>query len=163
MTFRISHPQNEDEGSQIAQFQVDMAYESEGAVLDFNVVTRGVMMAIKDPISKGRYFIAKTTEPTTIGSNVLPEGTMAGSLLVTREWSDWHCEWYWWIQSVYVRPNFRRMGAFRSLYNEVVKQAKTANIREIRLYVDKDNTRSQAIYKHLGMQDSHYQLYTCEL
>ncbi len=163
MTFQISRPQNHAECAEIAQFQVDMAMESEGTTLDKDIVLRGVQMAVEDPEAKGRYFIAKATEPLTVGQVTHPAGTVAGSLFVTREWSDWHCEWYWWIQSVYVQPDFRRMGAYRTLYDEVINQAREASIHEVRLYVDKDNVKSQAIYKHLGMQESHYLLYTNEL
>ncbi len=163
MTFQITHPQNQSECAQIAQFQVDMAQESEGTMLCKEIVLRGVLMANEDPEAKGRYFIAKSTEPLIDGETTIPAGTIVGSLLVTREWSDWHCEWYWWIQSVYVRPDFRRMGAYRALYNEVINQARQANVHEVRLYVDKDNLKSQAIYQHLGMQESHYLLYTSEI
>jgi len=160
----ITNPMNEEEAQQIAQFQVDMAEESEGLQLDPAVVLRGVMMGMEDPNAKGRYLIAKTTEPVRVADDlILPAGTMAGSLLMTREWSDWHSEWYWWIQSVYVRPIFRRQGAYRALYQEVVNQAKRANIHEVRLYVDRDNHRAQQTYQALGMHESHYLLYEAEL
>ncbi len=163
MTFRITHPQNQEECAQIAQFQVDMALESEGTTLDKETVMRGVQMAVEEPEAKGRYYIAKTTEDFTVGEINYPAGTVVGSLFVTREWSDWHCEWYWWIQSVYVHPHFRRMGAYHTLYDEVINQAQEAGIHEVRLYVDKGNVKSQDTYMHLGMQESHYLLYTREL
>lgn len=160
MNWNITHPTSEEEAAQIAQFQVDMAKESESLILDPNIVMRGVLMAMEDPSGKGRYYVAKTTEPYTVEEGLtLPAGTVAGSLFVTREWSDWHGEWYWWVQSVYVRPTFRRMGAYRALYAKVVEEAKRANIHEVRLYVDRDNTRAQQTYQALGMQESHYLLY----
>jgi ribosomal protein S18 acetylase RimI-like enzyme len=163
MTFHITHPKTQEECARIAQFQVDMAWESEGAKLDKNIVLRGVQMAVEDPEAKGRYYIAKSSEPLSMGETTYPAGTVVGSLFLTREWSDWHCEWYWWIQSVFVNPHFRRMGAYRALYDEVIRQAKEKNVHEVRLYVDKENVKSQATYQHLGMQESHYLLYTREL
>ena len=36
----------------------------------------------------------------------------AGCVMVTTEWSDWRNAAFWWIQSVYVVPEFRRCGVF---------------------------------------------------
>lgn len=164
MEWNITQAMNEDDASQIARFQVDMAEESEGLTLDPAVVFRGVMMGIEDPNAKGRYLLARTTEPVKVADDlILPVGTIAGSLFITREWSDWHCEWYWWIQSVYVRPLFRRQGAYHALCNEVVDQARRANIHEVRLYVDSENTSAQKTYQSQGMHQSHYLLYEQEL
>ena len=43
---------------------------------------------------------------------------------VTFEWSDWRNGWFWWVQSVYVRVDYRGRGVFRMLY-EHVRQAGT--------------------------------------
>ena len=36
--------------------------------------------------------------------------SLVASLMITREWSDWYNGWYWWSQSVYVVPEYRREG-----------------------------------------------------
>lgn len=38
------------------------------------------------------------------------DGEFAGSLMITFEWSDWRNGYYWWIQSVFVRPQYRGRG-----------------------------------------------------
>ena len=97
-----------------------------------------------DP-AKGFYLVAESA------------GQIVGQLMVTYEWSDWRDGWIWWIQSVYVREDHRRHGVFRSLYEAVVEQARSAgNVVGIRLYVEKDNTRAQATYQRLGMYDASY-------
>jgi len=130
----------------IAQFQVDMALESENLTLDKNTVLRGVSAVIDDP-SKGLYFVARD------------KGVAIGSLMLTKEWSDWNDGWYWWIQSVYVRPAYRRQGVFTALFHAVEKAAQKENVSQIRLYVDKENTRAQNTYQKLGMHESHYLMY----
>jgi ribosomal protein S18 acetylase RimI-like enzyme len=130
----------------IAQFQADMAMESEGCVLDKEKVTKGVTAAVLDD-SKGIYWVAKY------------EGRTIGSLMLTREWSDWNNEWYWWIQSVYVIPEFRKQGVYKAMYLKVKDAAKENNVSQIRLYVDKTNLSAQKVYQHLGMHESHYQMY----
>ena len=134
----------------IARFQVDMAMESEGLVLDYERVRRGVQAVIDDE-DKGRYIIAE------IGEKVV------ACLMITREWSDWNCCWYWWIQSVYVLPEYRGRGIYKAMYNRVLYLAETDGVSQIRLYVDKDNSTAQAVYQKLGMAECHYRLYEKEL
>ena len=97
--------------------------------------------------SKGIYWVAKY------------EGRTIGSLMLTREWSDWNNEWYWWIQSVYVIPEFRRQGVYKAMYQKVKDAAKENNVSQIRLYVDKTNHSAQKVYQNLGMHESHYLMY----
>lgn len=102
----------EAEAGKIAEFQIDMALESEGAILDRDKILNGVRAGLSDP-AKGTYYIVRTES-----------GETAGSLLVTKEWSDWNNCWYWWIQSVFVKPEYRRQGAFTYLYETVRAFAK---------------------------------------
>ena len=130
----------------IAQFQVDMAQESEGTTLDIQTVIPGVTAAVNDP-QKGTYIIARA------------DGKPIGSLMLTREWSDWTNRWYWWIQSVYVRPEYRGKGAYRAMYAKIKEMAGEAGVTQIRLYVDKTNVRAQQVYTKLGMDECHYLMY----
>ena len=130
----------------IVQFQADMAMESEGCVLDKEKVTKGVTSAILDD-SKGVYWVAKF------------EKRPIGSLMLTREWSDWNNEWYWWIQSVYVGPLHRGKGVYRAMYERVKQMARNENVSQVRLYVDKTNNTAQHAYQHLGMTETHYLMY----
>lgn len=134
----------------IAQFQVDMAMESEGTTLNLDLVTQGVTAAMADE-AKGIYYVAKA------------DGQTVGSLMLTREWSDWNNQWYWWIQSVYVMPEHRRKGVYKTMYATLKATAKEQGIPQIRLYVDKTNSRGQTVYQSLGMHESHYLLYEEEM
>lgn len=131
---------------EIARFQVDMAMESEGLSLDHGRVLNGVKAVLADE-AKGRYLVAR------IG------GTPVGSLMITREWSDWNCCWYWWVQSVYILPEFRRRGIYRAMYGKVQEMAAAEGASQIRLYVDKENLAAQSVYQKLGMQECHYCMY----
>ena len=130
----------------IVGFQVAMARESEGAVLDPEVVRRGVTEAINDE-AKGLYIVAREG------------GVPIGSLMLTREWSDWNARWYWWIQSVYVVPEYRGRGVFRALYVAVQQMASESGVSQVRLYVDKENTTAQQAYRRVGMEECHYLMY----
>src|SRR5437868_10681188 len=126
----------------IVEFQEAMARETEEVELDHEVVTLGVK-AVFDDVSRGRYFVAD------VG------GRVVASLLITYEWSDWRNGVVWWIQSVYVDPEFRGQGVYAGLYSHV-KATADPSVRGIRLYVDKRNARAQEVYRRLGMNGEHY-------
>ena len=131
----------------IVDFQVAMAQETEDFALDRAICTRGVAAVFADP-SHGRYFVADEG------------GELVASLMITLEWSDWRNGTVWWIQSVYVRPEYRRRGIYAGLYEHVKKIAeRDANVRGIRLYVDRRNTSAQEVYRRMGMNGEHYQVF----
>ena len=136
-----------DDAEAIARFQVEMAMESEGTVLDYDRVLKGVTLGLQDA-AKGTYMVARNSECEAVAS-----------LLLTREWSDWNCAWYWWIQSVYVSPDYRRKGVYRALYNKVKEMAQENQVHCLRLYVDRENERGLKTYNQLGMHESHYLMY----
>ena len=131
----------------IAAFNAAMARETEGKELDRETLRRGVERALTDA-SRGRYYVAEM------------DGRVAGCLLLTREWSDWHDGWYWWIQSVYVAPEERGRGVYTALHEQVRREAIAAgDVAAIRLYVEKHNGSAQRTYRRLGMIDSDYLVY----
>ena len=80
--------------------------------------------------------------------------------MVTTEWSDWRNGMFWWIQSVYVVPQYRRLGLYRQLYDRVrALAAAESDVCGFRLYVEKDNDRAQATYRALGMHETDYRLF----
>jgi GNAT superfamily N-acetyltransferase len=83
-----------------------------------------------------------------------------GGLLVTFEWSDWRCGWWWWLQSVYVEPGHRGHGVFSALLTAVdAEAAATPNALGLRLYVEQDNRRAQAVYAARGFEDARYRVF----
>jgi ribosomal protein S18 acetylase RimI-like enzyme len=79
--------------------------------------------------------------------------------LITYEWSDWRNSNVWWFQSVYVLPDFRRTGIFRSMYLHIKNEADKQGVAGLRLYVETNNSRAQKTYEALGMKSGHYTMY----
>lgn len=126
---------------------VAMAHETEGKRLDHERLARGVTAVFNDT-RRGFYRIAEH------------DGRAVGCLLVTFEWSDWRDGDWWWIQSVYVLPDARRLGVFRAMYAQVEAAARgTPGVVGLRLYVEWENERAQRTYAALGMTQEHYHLY----
>ncbi|MEP2026698.1 MAG: GNAT family N-acetyltransferase [Reichenbachiella sp.] len=134
-----------EEAQHIIDFQIDMARETEDVTLDKNIITSGVQAVFEDK-SKGWYFVAEL------------DGKIAGSLLITFEWSDWRNGMILWIQSVFVSKEFRGKGVYSALYGHIQDMVNSSdnNYCGIRLYVDKTNTHALKVYEKLGMDSQHY-------
>ena len=145
MTFHIRDAQPFDSAS-IAQHNSLMAEETEGRPLNPDVIGPGVERLLQDP-QKGRYWVA------------VEDDKIIGQIMVTYEWSDWRNGMLWWIQSVYVLPEFRRKGVFSALYRYVESLALEAgDVRGLRLYVEHNNSQAQKTYTALGMVNPNYQV-----
>ena len=135
------------DAADIAGFNAAMARETEHLELDPARVRAGVEAALADE-AKGFYLVAETG------------GRPVGQLMITYEWSDWRNGNFWWIQSVYVEPASRGLGIYRRLYGAVREAAEMAgNVCGIRLYVERDNTRAQDVYRRQGMHATAYEMY----
>jgi ribosomal protein S18 acetylase RimI-like enzyme len=130
----------------IIDFQLKMAWETEKMALDKETVTKGVN-AVFEEKSRGEYFVAES------------DGSVIASQLITFEWSDWRNCNVWWLQSVYVKPEFRRQGIFRNMYLHVRNLAEKQGIAGLRLYVETRNIQAKKTYEALGMSSEHYSFY----
>ncbi|MFC1633376.1 GNAT family N-acetyltransferase [Planctomycetota bacterium] len=131
----------------LAKSNIAMAWETEQKRLSPPVVADGVQSLLSNP-RHGFYVVAEI------------EHKVVGSLMVTFEWSDWRDASYWWIQSVYVKPEFRKKGVFRKLYAFVKEKAsQETNVCGLRLYVEQDNLTAQNTYQKIGMNQTPYKLY----
>src|SRR3954468_14961797 len=84
----------------LIEFNQAMALETEGKVLDGQILQSGVESVFRDE-KKGFYVVAEES------------GQIAGGLMITYEWSDWRDGWFWWVQSAYILPGYRRKGLSR--------------------------------------------------
>ncbi len=128
----------------LAHFNIELARESENLALDPATVRAGVEALLQDP-AKGTYFVAEES------SEVI------GQLLITHEWSDWRNGDFWWLQSVFVRSDFRRRGVFQALFEFVTAVAREqGGVAGVRLYVEKHNDAAIKTYHKLGFTLTHY-------
>ncbi len=146
MIVKVRHAVARDRAAIVA-FNQAMALESEERALHLPTLEAGVGRVL-DRTGEGFYLVAEA------------DGRTVGSLLVTFEWSDWRNGRFWWIQSVYVLPAFRRRGVYSRLHAWVRDAARAeSDACGIRLYVEKDNRGAQATYEALGMSVTDYLLY----
>lgn len=151
-------PARLDDAPTLIAFQKAMAWETEELRLDEAILSSGIRSVLEDP-AKGHYFVAETQAPTSAEAKTVAPAVV-GSLMLTREYSDWRDGWFWWIQSVYVVEAWRRNGVFRSLYRFVQQLAsQSPGVCGLRLYVDHDNHKAHRTYELVGMQRARYTMY----
>jgi GNAT superfamily N-acetyltransferase len=135
----------------LVEFNQAMALETEGKQLDPQILASGVESVFHDE-KKGFYVVAEE------------DGRIVGGLMITYEWSDWRDRWFWWIQSVYILPDFRGRGIYRLLYDFIKEAAgEKKDVAGFRLYVEKENSNARQVYEKLGMETSHYLMYEEEI
>lgn len=132
---------NIEDTETLVKFQLAMAKESEGTELDYETVREGVKAGIADD-SKATYLVARNEN-----------GEVLGSLMLTTEWSDWNNCNYYWIQSVFVRPECRHQGVFKELFDFAKAIAQSEGAGALHLYVDRNNINAQKVYQSLGMRE----------
>lgn len=130
----------------IIEFNCFLARESEGKELDLSLLRPGIAAALADR-AKGPYLLAEE------------QGIILGQMAITFEWSDWRNGWFWWVQSVYVRPEARRRGVFTALFHHLEKEAGIdRTVIGIRLYVEEENHTAIQTYLKLNFKRTGYRV-----
>jgi GNAT superfamily N-acetyltransferase len=138
---------NKNDVEELVEFNQAMAMETERKQLDPQVLRPGVM-AVFDDTGKGFYVVTEA------------DSRIVGGLLVTFEWSDWRNGWFWWIQSVYVLPEFRGRSVYPAMYKFIKRLAdENGNVCGFRLYVEKENETARRVYDKAGMIETYYRMY----
>jgi ribosomal protein S18 acetylase RimI-like enzyme len=123
----------------ISRFNKALAFESEGKVLDDEIVSRGASELLLNP-NKGIYYVGQIEEQ------------LVGCLMVNFQWIDHEANFITYIQSVYTRPEFRGQGVFKSLFRHAEAESRSRG-KSLRLYADLSNSRAMNVYRHLGMTE----------
>ena len=130
----------------IAEFNCRLAQETENKSLDRDTVTDGVRRGLRCG-AEVTYYMAQVKQQSV------------GTLMLTREWSDWRNGWIAWLQSVFVIKSHRGQGVFRSMLDQVIQELEAEpDVIGIRLYVENDNERAQQVYKRTGFADPNYKV-----
>lgn len=127
----------------LTQANIDLALETEDLALERPIVEAGTRAVLEDS-KLGVYFLA------------LHKGEIIGSMLITKEWSDWRNNNNAWIQSLFVQKAYRSQGVFKQLFNHLEKLCNKGVFSGIRLYADKHNEKAIKVYQDLGLNDEHY-------
>jgi len=138
-----------DDVERLVAFSQAMALETEGRRLDTDRLQRGTRALLNSTIH-GFFLVAEQSQTNQV----------VGQLMITYEWSDWRNASFWWIQSVYVDPAWRRQGVFRNMHAQVIERAKAdPSVCGVRLYVESENRIAQEVYRKVGLKPSSYAVF----
>ncbi len=135
----------------LVSFAVAEAKEAEGVKKDSERVRQGVTTALNDD-SIAMYWVLETNNTGVIGS-----------VSIVKEWSDWNSGYYWWIQNMYILPEFRGKGLMEQLIQALKDAARNEGALELRLYVHKNNAQAIRAYQKVGFFDADYRIMTMSL
>ena len=148
LNIRLAKP---EDAARIASSSAAMALETEGRRLDLDRLHDGTIALLNSP-DRGFFMVAELEQAG--------DRRLLGQLMITYEWSDWRNGAFWWIQSVYVDPAWRRKGIYRRMHDTIVAIGKADNkMCGIRLYVARDNRVAQTVYRRVGLAPSMYAVY----
>ena len=150
MRFHIRKATSADLKS-LVSFAVAEAKEAEGVKKDSERVRRGISTALKDD-SIAMYWVLEEKDSGVIGS-----------VSIVKEWSDWNSGYYWWIQNMYILPEFRGKGLIERLIQALKDAARNEGALELRLYVHKNNAQAISAYQKVGFFDADYRIMTMSL
>jgi len=131
----------------MVEFNAQLAQETEALALDKNLARRGIEDALADP-SKGVYWLAEVN------------GAVVGQVLLTTEWSDRRDGFFWWIQGVFIKKEWRGRGVFHAFFDFVHEQAvEHENVCGVRLCVEARNSQAKRVCESLGLECTPYEVY----
>ena len=130
----------------LVEFTAAEAREAEGDTKSMKTLADGIKAALEDR-SIAMYWVLVNEDNQPVGS--------ASAL---KEWSDWNAGYYWWIQSMYIRPDYRGKGYMALLLNSIKSEMKGQAGLELRLYVHEDNQVAIKAYKKSNFTFSRYRI-----
>lgn len=84
------------------------------------------------------------------------DGVSAGYALVSKTFSREAGGTVWWLEELYILPEYRGKGLGRSYFDFIEKVAAENGVRRLRLEVEPDNTRAAKLYSALGYKPLNY-------
>ena len=150
MTFHIRRAKTADLES-LVSFAIAEAKEAEGIKKDSERVRQGITTALHNE-SVAMYWVLEKNDSEVIGN-----------VSIVKEWSDWNSGYYWWIQSMYLLPEFRGKGLMERLIQALKDAARNEGALELRLYVHRNNAQAISAYQKVGFFDSDYRIMTMSL
>ena len=88
------------------------------------------------------------------------EGVVVGMLRVAYEWSPFRNSTFWWVENVYVVPEWRRNGVYSTMHKLIYDAAKADKaVCGIRLFGEEANDGARRTYDSVGMRGKMVELF----
>ena len=134
----------------LIDFACEEAREAEGITKDKSILKNGIRPALEDP-GIAMYWV------------LVDEGeTPVGNISSLKEWSNWNAGYYWWIQSMYIKPDHRGKGWLKEMIATVKTEMLSQKGLELKLQVHKENAAAKKAYYKVGFIDTNYDIMKLE-
>jgi ribosomal protein S18 acetylase RimI-like enzyme len=133
--------------STLIGFIVQEASEAEGRAPGTEKISKGIRMALEDP-QLARYWVLEH----------VPSRRLVGSVSSLTEWSDWNGANYWWVQSMFVLPEYRGRGLVNLLMSRVEAEGRAQGAIELRLLVHGENKAAIRAYEKTRFLEGPYRM-----
>ncbi|RMF03688.1 MAG: GNAT family N-acetyltransferase [Chloroflexi bacterium] len=130
----------------LVYFTIAEAVEAEGVQLVPDVVMKGIRQALEQP-EISQYWVLESSKSGVVGS-----------VSVMKEWSAWQGGFFWWLQTMFIVPEYRGQNLPKLLIEHVRDLARRDFALELRMYFHKDNTRAIKAYNRQGFEESPYHI-----
>ncbi len=135
----------------LVYFTIAEAVEAENRQISPDVARRGLEFALDNP-DVCRYWVLESSKSGIVGC-----------VSAKREWSVWNAGYYWWLQRMFVMPEYRGQRLPKLLIDHVRDEARRARVLELRMYLHKDNTRAIKVSERSGFASTSYEVLVLEL
>lgn len=130
----------------LISFAIAEASEAEITARSSELIREGVRIGLEND-SIAMYWVLEKEGPEVIGN-----------VSVVKEWSNWNAGYYWWIQSMFLKPEYRGKGLMDKLIEAIREAAQQEEAVELRLYVHNKNKRAIKAYRNSGFSNSNYRI-----
>ncbi len=128
---------NRGDAEAIVQFCLRGAKETLGKELDEGSLRDGISHVLRE--TADFYIVARL------------EAAYVGQLKVHRQYYDWYDTEFWWIEHVYVDPDYRRRGILKEMLQYIADLAVAReNVKYFLLFVSRTNERAIKAYEKFG-------------
>ncbi len=145
--FRVRRA-NYSDLERLVSFAIAEAEEAEKTARPSGLIREGVRVGLTED-SIAMYWVLEDGE-----------GEIIGNVSVVKEWSNWNAGYYWWIQSLFLLPEFRGKGLLGTLLEAVKGAARQEDAVDLRLYVHIGNERAIKAYRKSGFSELDYRIMT---
>jgi GNAT superfamily N-acetyltransferase len=133
-----------DDIDKLVYFTIAEAIEADRAQISPDVATKSIRTCLEDP-NISQYWVIESKKFGVVGS-----------VSVTKQWHMWSARYYWWIQTIFLLPEYRGQNLMELMINHVKDQAKRERALELRMYIHKNNTRALKAYSREGFVESDF-------
>jgi GNAT superfamily N-acetyltransferase len=145
MSFSVREATSQDI-DKLVYFVIAAAIEGEEGQVSPDQAQKGIKTCLENP-NLAQFWVLESNRFGVVGC-----------VSVVKEWNVWEAGYYWWLQSIFITPEYRGQDLMEVMVDHVCEQARHEQALQLRLYIHKNNERGRKAYNREGFVDSSYEM-----